>query len=316
MNDSYILTIAIPTYNRRKTLEKTLNSVLSQITNEVELIVSDNASTDDTKIYMNKVLENHPYVKFFQNNINLGSDENFKLCMERATGKFVLILSDDDYLLDESISNILNIIKNNKNLSLIFLNSKGFVHSDNKYSLTNSRINENVSILTDNKNLLLKLVGSALLFISTTVYNKTLYKMIDHPQNFVGTSFWHTYVSFFVASLEKYNIYICGKPCIAARLIQKEINLNYSVYDVFVEKARKLFDYAINLGYCKKIVDEVYYNMVNSLVKWIIINSKLNNKKNVLKHPWKIFKYTYKNYRTWKNVYPAVLLPRKLLLND
>ena len=67
MNDSYILTIGIPTYNRRKTLEKTLNSVLSQITNEVELIVSDNASTDDTKIYMNKVLENNIIYQMIQN---------------------------------------------------------------------------------------------------------------------------------------------------------------------------------------------------------------------------------------------------------
>ncbi len=315
MGSGYILTIAIPTYNRRKTLETTLKSVLSQITDDVELLVSDNASTDDTKEYMKNVLKKYPYVKFFRNNVNLGSDENFRLCMERASGKFVLILSDDDYFLDNGVNNILNVIKSNKNLSLIFLNSKGVVPSeDNPYSLTESRISEKANIITDNKNVLLKLVQSALLFISTTVYNKSLYECIDNPKKFVGTSFWHTYVSFCVTSLDStYNIYVCAKPCIAARLIPQEINLSYSVYDVFVEKARKLFDYAVLLGYDQKVAYEVYYNTINSLVKWLIVNSKLHNKKVVLKHPWKIFRYTYKNYNTWKNVYPVVLLPRKAL---
>lgn len=312
MKKDYILTIAIPTYNRKKTLEKTLNSIFNQVVDDVEIIVSDNASTDGTEIYMKKISKQYPYVKYFKNDINLGSDQNFKNCMELSSGKFVLILSDDDYLLDNSINFILNVVKANENLSLIFLNSRGFYQSECKYILTNSSLNENVYISTSNKDVFLNLIGSRILFLSTTVYNRKLYNFIDNPEKFIGTSFWHTYISFEFTSFSNFNMYICGKPCVAARLIKPEINLNYSVYDVFVEKGKKLFEYAKKLGYNKNIINKVYYNMINSLVKWTIINSKIHNKKNVLKHPWKIFKYTYKKLTVWRNVYPFVILPKKL----
>ena len=70
-----LLSICIPTYNRSKTLENTLNSLFSNPefdSNKIEVIVSDNCSTDDTA----QVVAKYPLVKYYCNKENV-KDLNF-----------------------------------------------------------------------------------------------------------------------------------------------------------------------------------------------------------------------------------------------
>lgn len=50
------LTVAIPTYNRALTIIETLDSILNQVNNNVEVIICDNGSTDNTKRFFNRIL--------------------------------------------------------------------------------------------------------------------------------------------------------------------------------------------------------------------------------------------------------------------
>lgn len=49
-NEKFVLTIAIPTYNRRILLEECLEHVISQVDKDIEVLVCDNASTDGTQV--------------------------------------------------------------------------------------------------------------------------------------------------------------------------------------------------------------------------------------------------------------------------
>jgi glycosyltransferase involved in cell wall biosynthesis len=86
------------TYNRAGTLRETLDSLLPQAAAlpEVELLVSDNASVDDTEQVVRGYAERYPVLRYSRNPQNVGFDGNVRACIENATGEYVAFFSDDD----------------------------------------------------------------------------------------------------------------------------------------------------------------------------------------------------------------------------
>ena len=79
-----LLSIAIPTVNRKLFLELTLNEFLPQIrrnSGEVELVISNNASDDDTDVYLTELIEQYDFIKYYKSNIRLTLfDSSLKSC--------------------------------------------------------------------------------------------------------------------------------------------------------------------------------------------------------------------------------------------
>jgi glycosyltransferase involved in cell wall biosynthesis len=90
------VTIAIPTYNRLTFLRQAIDSALSQTYSNIQVIVSDNASDDGTAEFVASIRD--PRLLFLRQETNIGILRNWNACVERATGEFFLLLSDDDYL--------------------------------------------------------------------------------------------------------------------------------------------------------------------------------------------------------------------------
>ncbi len=125
MNNNKILTIAIPTYNRSPFLEQSLKRITSQISgleDEIELLVSDNCSSDNTQQVVEKFINAGSPIIYNKNITNLGMDGNFVYCFKSATAKYVWILGDDDYLIEGTISKLLSIMKSGE-YGLIHLNN-------------------------------------------------------------------------------------------------------------------------------------------------------------------------------------------------
>ena len=112
-----ILSICIPTYNRSRLLSECIKGLISCPSPEIEIVVSDNASTDGTRDAVKKI--NDPRIKYYRNDENLGYPANILKLAERATGDFLLYISDEDHVAVEEIPWILNVIKTNKNISHI-----------------------------------------------------------------------------------------------------------------------------------------------------------------------------------------------------
>lgn len=104
-----LLTIAIPTYNREAFLRTLLASLFDQLRDEprVELIVSDNASTDQTQAVVAEYQKLGLRIRSMRNEVNIGSDANFLQCYEEATAKYVLIFGDDDLIVPGGVAKIL-----------------------------------------------------------------------------------------------------------------------------------------------------------------------------------------------------------------
>ncbi len=112
-----ILSICIPTYNRSKLLSECIRQIILCPSQEIEIVVSDNASPDGTESTVKKIGD--PRIKYYRNDKNLGCPANTLKMFERAAGDFLLFISDEDRVAVKEIPWILKIIKGNRNLTQI-----------------------------------------------------------------------------------------------------------------------------------------------------------------------------------------------------
>jgi glycosyltransferase involved in cell wall biosynthesis len=119
-----LLTIAIPTYNRDVWLDTSLGIIGEEIKElDIEIVVSNNASIDYTESVIQKHKTLFPFV-YNCNSENIGAVRNIYKCISLASGKFVWVLGDDDFLIPGFLKKILNLIKDNQEIPFFFVDMK------------------------------------------------------------------------------------------------------------------------------------------------------------------------------------------------
>ena len=83
----------------------------------LEIIVSDNCSTDNTSILVNSFSDNR--LKYIKQTKNLGANGNFNFCLRETRGTYILFLCDDDLIDPDFISICINKIQENSSHSFI-----------------------------------------------------------------------------------------------------------------------------------------------------------------------------------------------------
>lgn len=91
-----LVTIAIPTFNRASLLQDSVKAALSQTYQHFEVVVSDNASTDDTAEVLRGF--NDARLRVVRQSNNIGLMPNWNACLAEAKGEFIVFCSDDDLL--------------------------------------------------------------------------------------------------------------------------------------------------------------------------------------------------------------------------
>ena len=127
--DSPLVSIGMPIFNGLSKkhkfnidIRKSLNSILSQTYKNLEIIISDNCSTDETVNAINEIVKNDKRVKFFKQTKPLGAGENFSFVLSKAKGKYFKWNCHDDFISDNFIEKNLNFLEENKNF--VFSSSK------------------------------------------------------------------------------------------------------------------------------------------------------------------------------------------------
>ena len=113
-----LVSICIPVYNSENTIKVTLESVLEQTYSNIEIIVIDNCSTDNTWQIINSFTDSR--IKKFKNDTNIGMVRNWNKCLEYATGVYVHFLCGDDVLTPDSIEKKVNLADADDGISLVF----------------------------------------------------------------------------------------------------------------------------------------------------------------------------------------------------
>ena len=114
----------IPFYNSKKYLARAIKSIIKQKKLDIEIILVDDCSSDNSLEIANYFKKKYPFVKIIKNKTNLGVGISRNKALKKANGEFLIFLDSDDELFDNSLTKLSSVIKNKKKADLIVLKHK------------------------------------------------------------------------------------------------------------------------------------------------------------------------------------------------
>lgn len=113
-----LVTIGLPTYNRAPCLARAIESALSQDYSRLEVVISDNASTDDT-VNICRSYQSDSRVRYIRQSTNQGPTKNFMTVLQAARGEYFMWLADDDWLDPQYVSACVKVLSSEPQTILV-----------------------------------------------------------------------------------------------------------------------------------------------------------------------------------------------------
>ncbi len=104
------VSIGLPVYNGQRYIEETIDAILAQSWQDLELVISDNASTDRTEEIARAYAARDSRVRYFRNPVNLGAAQNYNLAFRRARGEFFKWSAHDDLIAPEFVARCVEVL--------------------------------------------------------------------------------------------------------------------------------------------------------------------------------------------------------------
>lgn len=148
MQNSPLVSIICLCYNHAEFVEEALNSVQSQTYKNIELLIADDCSSDESKAVIENWLQKHPQVIFSSNPVNLGNTKTFNKMFAIAKGDFIIDLAADDVLLADCVEKQVNAFVNSSqiNLGIVYGNAE-LISENNKHLGYYFEVDENQKTL-------------------------------------------------------------------------------------------------------------------------------------------------------------------------
>lgn len=195
------VSIVIPTYNGSKTIQKTLESVLSQSYSNFEIIIVDDDSSDSTIEIVKQIV---PTAHIIHNN-HKGTMSTRQLGIDAASGDFIALLDQDDIWYENLLTEEVKILIDNPEIGLVFSNMKAIDENGNLLSF---------NVIPDTENYVISwekvlLIGP--IALSTVVFRKKIINLIGG----LDVSFGHSGAlgdsDFFIRSIEVTKVHFIPK---------------------------------------------------------------------------------------------------------
>ena len=281
-----LISICIPVFNGENYIIECIESALSQTYQNLEVIVVDNASFDNTSKIVNNITDSR--LKYFKNNENIGSIKNFNKCFELSSGDYFLLLPHDDLIPPDAIQIYFNKLSNSDK---VFAFSAHQTINKNSEYIKNKKFSQNDKSF-DHLSLLNFIIQNFNPIQSVFVKRKNLFKYFYFDQKF-GI---FTDIELWIRLSKEFNgcEYIC-KPLYKIRIHsgqgQKIIDDPSENIKHFPENEGNISYNHFFLIFLKYIVKN-YNNKINKyyLIEKIIFPSVLNSTKKLLT---KILKYDF-----------------------
>ena len=266
MSDSQqpLLSICIPTYNRSQYLKKTLDSIICQeefSPDNVEIVISDNCSTDDTEIVCKEYTEQYENIKYFRNTENI-RDRNFPLVLSKGSGVLLKLCNDTLIFNDFSLSKLLELVVNNKKEKPVIFTSNGNCKINDKCSFTS------LEDFMYNASFWITWIGGYCIW-------KEHWNEFGNTEDGCKESLWQ------VPSLLKYinnmkKAIICNAFLFTIQTVEKK-NISYGLYKVFYINYLGFIRNYINNGISQTCYDWLEEDLLfNFYTDWMI-QYKLHN---------------------------------------
>ncbi|MDF2181401.1 glycosyltransferase family 2 protein [Neptuniibacter sp. CAU 1671] len=207
------LSICIATRNRSAMLSETLQIILPQLVDKVEVVVVDGASSDDTSKVMEAYASRDPRVQYYREAINGGIDQDYDKAVEYASGAYCWLMPDDDWILPDAIDRVLSALESKP--SAVIVDAQVRDENQSEVLLTGRCSLKNDQFFrVDEHDSLFLAVADQLSYIGSVVIDRALWLSRDR-QSYFGSFFIHMGV-LFQAPLPA-GAQVLAAPCIAIR---------------------------------------------------------------------------------------------------
>jgi glycosyltransferase involved in cell wall biosynthesis len=207
------LSICIATLNRARFLKETLDGILDQANDEVEVVIVDGASSDGTEAVVQGLQQRYPCIRYIRREKAMGVDRDFDDAVQHASGEYCWLLCDDDLLKPGAVAKVLS--ETRREHGLLVVNADVW---DAGYSKLleerRMKIDEDRVYPSSGFEALFADTAKYLTFIGGVVIRRDLW-MARERERFFGTEFIHVGV-IFQASLPGTALVI-SKPLISIR---------------------------------------------------------------------------------------------------
>ena len=253
MKATPLLSISVPTWNRAKFLAISLESFLDQMKGinpeEVELFVSDNCSDDNTAEVVKSYIDKGLPITYSKNEENIGASRNFLRCMQRASGKYILLLGDDDVLNPGTLKFLLDILRG-KDYGLVHIHQFKDVQSD--------------LVEYDNLDDFYKQVSYWFTFVSGSIFRKDIVSKVN-PEPYINSRLLQLPYFIMSATLSDRNLLV-NKRLLTEGLDGRS-NGGYNFYEVFVKNYLNIWKGFVDKGSVsekcyKAIKKDIYVNFI------------------------------------------------------
>jgi abequosyltransferase len=306
--NSTLLSIVIPTWNRCEILKLGLSRLLPQLlpfSDFVELVISDNCSNDETRSVIDDLLKNFKQLKFKynRNSENLGFFGNFKVCRALAQGRYIWVLSDDDFISEGVFRQLFETLRSELGISSIFLKNIQGNSDFRRTKLSNRKLLESESYS-------LGLISSVV-FLNVKADDDLLFtKYLDSP--FIAFIF---YLNSFKWGDESF---IIRGNCYSSANARP---VGYNYFEVFVVGMNDVLDYMCDIGIEVSTRDQFRYKYYKDFIFPTYMTFKVNRKLDFtdceVDSINKVEKLIINNYfglfYFWIFFYPVKWMPRTFL---
>ena len=139
--DIPVVTLGLPVYNGEIYLDKTIKCVLKQTYSNLELIIVDNASTDNTERICRKYAAIDSRIKYFKNSINIGVSANHNRVVELSHSKYFKWIAHDDMFSEDFVEKCVDVLESDPSIILCCTKTYQIDENDNitgKYQYPNT----------------------------------------------------------------------------------------------------------------------------------------------------------------------------------
>jgi len=285
-----ILSICIPTYNRAQLLERCVKSILVSNNRNIEIVISNNASTDNTSEILKSLQDSR--IKYQSNKINIGASRNLIKVLKSAKGKWIFILTDDDYLLPGALEKIIKTLES-KNEIGVFLSGLKVVDCDDKL-LFNYNFFERTAKFSSGLDALKNMVWASHVLSRITIQRQ--YLTFDGVENHFDSMYPQMWI------VGKVLLTHPGFYCNEYFVAHTTGNIVYWDYtqDYMVGSRIKLIKDLLPGDTWKRerkvLINQLNWDIANSIIPFIwkkSIRSFLSYKVNILKNREVLFSYYY-----------------------
>lgn len=189
------LSICIATFKRGDYIGETLASIVPQLTDEVEVVVFDGASPDDTAAVVAGLAADHPQLRYVRAGRNSGVDADFDKAVDLATGEHVWLFTDDDTLAPGAVAAVLAELANGNPDLLVVDAEVRDINLDRVFEQSRLKVEGRRDYRPEDRDVFMADAGNALSFIGCVIIRRSAWLARERAA-YYGTLFVHVGVIF------------------------------------------------------------------------------------------------------------------------